>query len=221
MKVVDPTFVRVEIDSDKGMTTILPAGKEGAEAKLPDASPPYSPGYREPTMVRRYPNGAIDLVCDNCQPKAKMIVPPNGTIVFAPDFSVASFDWKRSEMRVRIHDERDASFGAWSAYDADIVSPWGNVAEIRRVSTPDRALGAKLVLSSLVCLALGGFALADGVPHHHDVPTTLGIVGLSVGGVLGIGGGWYFFAPSRNEVLYHGEPPGPPPKPKDLERPPD
>ncbi|HEY2516128.1 MAG TPA: hypothetical protein VGI39_34890, partial [Polyangiaceae bacterium] len=110
MKVLDPTGVKVDIESDKGTTTILPAGKEGAEAALPDASPPFSAGYREPTMVRRYPNGAIDLVCEKCDPKAKMIVPPNGTIVFAPDFSVASFDWKRAEMRVRIHDAREASF---------------------------------------------------------------------------------------------------------------
>jgi hypothetical protein len=205
VKVRDPAQVQVAVTTDDGMKTILPAGADAVDVALPDASPPFSAGYRDATILRRYEGGPVDVVCEKCSPANKTLVPVNRTIRFAPQFNVASFDWTRSEMRMHIKDTRDGEFGTRSSFEAEVVTPWTNVEEVRRVSAPDRYLGAKLILSSLVGFALGGFALGDGLSRNHPATTAFSAVILPISVALAAGGAWYFFAPEREQILFGGK----------------
>jgi hypothetical protein len=198
----DPSAVRVEVDRGKGLQVLLPEGASSNEVPLPDTSPPFREGYREKTVVRRLPAGPIVLACAKCDPEEKTLVPLDGTITFGSKFGVQSFDWTQKEMRVHLRDGRDASYGTVSAFDAEVVTPWSNVVQVRRASTPDRYLGLKLLLSAAMGIALGSFALGDGVSNHHATTTTFGAIILPISGVLAIGGGWYALAPTRELILF-------------------
>lgn len=204
MSVRDPSGVRMEIDSPEGPRTVLPPGATAAEIPLPDSTPPFEGGLHQKTVVRRLPAGPIEIACDKCSPDVKTLVPMNGRLTLGESFQVAKFDFTRSEMRVHFTDVRTGEFNTMASYDADVVTPWTNVSEVRRVSTPDRGFGFKLLLSAAIGAVLGGFALVDGVADHREASTIFAAVLLPISGILGIGGSWYVLAPSREQVFFTG-----------------
>jgi hypothetical protein len=211
----DPSAVRVEIDEGKGLRTLLPAsaspslhesheGAHAVEVPIPDAAPPFQSGLRTPTSVARSAGGVIEIHCDECSPAVKTLVPPDGKMTLGASFRVAAFDFTQPEMRVHFVDARPGRYDNLSAFEADVVTPWTNVALVRRVSTPDRALGTKLLLSSAIAAALGGLSLGDGIGDHHPVVTGFAAVILPVALVLAVSGGWYAFAEPEEHVLFRG-----------------
>jgi hypothetical protein len=209
----DPSAVRVEIDEGKGLRTLLAPGAAGGaagdfvaepEVTLPDTAPPFQPGLRGKTAVRRLPRGAIEVRCADCSPDVKTLVPIDGQLTLGENFRVEKFDFAQREMRIHFTDSRDGLYGTASAYEADVVTPWTNVALVRRVSTPDRGLGVKLLLSGAIVAALGGLTLGDGVADNHPSITVFGAFVLPLAAVLAAVGGWYALAPADDHVLFQG-----------------
>jgi hypothetical protein len=198
----DPSAVRVEIDDGKEVRTILPPSPQESHVLLPDTAPPFHEGLRQRTVLRRIAAGPIEVQCATCDPEMKTLVPLDGRMTLGQSFHVAKFDFAQKEMRVHFTDGRAAPYGTGSTYDADVVTPWTNVAIIRRVSTPDRAFGVKLLLAAAIGIALGGLGLGDGVADHQTVPTVFGAVFVPLGAMLGIAGCWYAFAPADEHVLF-------------------
>jgi hypothetical protein len=198
----DPSAVRVEIDEGQGLRTILPASAQAARATLPDTAPPFHEGLRQKTVLRRIAAGPLEVWCPTCDPEMKTLVPLDGRMTLGKDFHVANFDFTQREMRVHFTDGRWGPFSTGSTYDADVVSPWTNVVIIRRVSTPDRGFGVKMLISAAIAAALGGLSLGAGVANRQTVPTAFGAVLLPLGGILAISGGWYAFAPADEHVLF-------------------
>jgi len=83
-----------------------------------------------------------------------------------------------------------------------VATPWTNVNQVRRISTPSRSMGLKLLLSGGVAATLGVFALQDGVSEHHSTTTIFGAIILPLAVVLATGGSWYLLAAPRESVLY-------------------
>jgi hypothetical protein len=200
----DPSAVRVEIDDGRGLRTLLPPSPVQKDAPLPDSAPPFDPGLRQPTLVRREPAGPIEITCATCRPEAKTLVPMDGRMTLGESFHVQKFDFTQREMRVHFVDEREGPYRTSSTYEADVVTPWTNVATVRRVSTPDRSLGVKLLLSAAVGGVLGGIGLGDGVASHQESITIFGAVILPLAAILAISGGWYALAPPDEHVLFNG-----------------
>jgi hypothetical protein len=198
----DPSGAGIDIEDEHGKTSpLLPPAANASAAPLPSTSPPFAEGLRPATTLKRRAAGAIDAVCDECDPEVRALVAPDGTIEFDSGLRVTKLDWTKSEMRIRFRDIRTTSFGT-TAFDASLATPWANVAQVRRVSTPNRAMGLKLLLSAGVTGALGGFALQDGVSLHHSATTVFGIAVLPVALALATGGAWYAFAPPQETILY-------------------
>lgn len=204
MTVRDPSAVRVEIDDGKGLRTLVPPSAQKGEIPLPDTAPPFQSGIRAATSIERLPAGPIEIRCPECTPVAKTLVPLDGRMTLGESFRVEVFDFTQREMRVHFTDSREGRYGNPSAYEADVVTPWTNVALVRRVSTPDRGLGVKLLLSAAVAAALGGLSLCDGVADHRPVSTGFAAVILPLAVVLAVGGGWYAIAPAEEHVLFRG-----------------
>jgi hypothetical protein len=196
--------VRVEIDEGKGLHALLPPTPEQAEIAIPATTPPFEPGFRQPTTVKRLPAGPIEIACATCAPREKTLVPMDGRMTLGHSFLIHKFDFTQHEMRVHFVDIREAPFGATSIYAADVVTPWDNVISVHRVFEPDRGLGVKLLLSALAGGTLGGVALGDGVGTHATPPTVLGAVLLPLAAVLAIGGFWYALAPDYEQTLFSG-----------------
>lgn len=213
MTVRDPSAVRLEIDAGKGLRPLLaPAAGPGSaadsaaerEVTLPDTAPPFHAGLRAKTAARRLPRGAIELRCPDCTPDVKTLVPIDGMMTLGQSFFVEKFDFAQREMRIHFTDIRDGLYGTPSAYEADVVTPWTNVALVRRVSTPDRGFGVKLLLSAAIAAALGGLSLGDGVADNHPSITVFGAVVLPLAAVLASVGGWYALAPAEDHILFQG-----------------
>jgi len=213
----DPSAVRVEIDAGKGLRALLapaaasapatPATTDPAtepEVTLPDTAPPFQPGVRAKTTMRRLPRGAIEVRCPECSPDVKTLLPLDGQITFGQSFRVEKFDFAQREMRVHFIDIREGPYGTPAAYEADVATPWTNVALVRRVSTPDRGLGVKLLLSAAIAAALGGLSLGDGVADEHPSVTVFGAIVLPLATVLAVAGGWYALAPADEHTLFQG-----------------
>jgi hypothetical protein len=196
--------MRVEIDAGKGLRTLLPPSPEKAEVVLPDTAPPFDPGLRQTTVVRRVAAGPIEVSCEKCSPDEKTLVPMNGRITLGQSFRVEKFDFTQREMRIHFTDTREGPFHTGSTYEADLVTPWTNVTLVERVSTPDRAFGVKLIMSAAVAGVLGGVALGDGLGTHTDQTTVLGAAVLPIAALLAIAGGWYALAPPEDHVLFRG-----------------
>jgi hypothetical protein len=213
----DPSAVRIEIDAGKGLRALLAPRASGAgdgaadsppeaegEVTLPDTAPPFQEGMRAKTTVQRMPRGAIEVRCPDCHPDVKTLVPMDGVMTLGQSFRVDKFDFTQREMRVHFIDTREGPYGTPSAYEADVVTPWTNVALVRRVSTPDRSLGVKLLLSAAIAAALGGLSLGDGVADGHPTITVFGAVILPLAAVLAVTGGWYALAPADDHILFRG-----------------
>ncbi len=202
VKVRDPSGVEVDAEDEHGnASALLVPAANASSVPIPSTSPPFVEGLRPTTSVQRRAAGAIDTVCDDCDPSVRALVAPDGTVEFNARLRITKLDWTKTEMRIHFRDTRATTFGE-SAFDASIVTPWPNVSEVRRISTPNRATGLKLLLSAAVTGALGGFALQDGVSLHHSATTVFGIAVLPVALALLCGGGWYAFAPPRETLLY-------------------
>jgi hypothetical protein len=147
----------------------------------------------------------IEIHCDECSPSVKTLVPPDGKMTLGASFEVATFDFTQREMRVHFVDARSGRYDNLSAFEADVVTPWTNVALVRRVSTPDRGLGTKLLLSSAIAAALGGLAMGDGIADHHPVVTGFSAIILPLALVLAVSGGWYAFAEPQEHILFRGQ----------------
>jgi hypothetical protein len=204
VRVKDPSAVRLEIDEGEGLRTLLPPSPTHAEVPLPDTAPPFQAGIRAKTTVERVASGPIDIHCPECAPDSKTLVPLDGRMTLGESFRVEKFDFSQREMRVHFVDSREGRYGNPSAYEADVVTPWTNVALVRRVSTPDRALGVKLLLSAAIGAVLGGLSLGDGVAGGHPQVTIFGAIVLPLAAILAVSGGWYAFAPSEEHVLFRG-----------------
>lgn len=200
----DPAKVRVEIDEGQGLRTLLPPSSEASEVPIPDAAPPFRPGLRTATKVQRVTRGAIEISCPECDPDEKTLVPLDGRMTLGESFHVDTFDFSQPEMRIHFVDGRDGRYSNPSTYEADVVTPWTNVELVRRVSTPSRALGVRLLLSAAIAAALGGLALGEGVGDGHPVSTGFGAIILPIAGVLAVAGGWYSFAPPDEHILFRG-----------------
>ncbi len=198
----DPSAVRIELDDGKGLREILPPSAQKARVPVPDTAPPFQEGIREKTSLEREPAGAIEIRCDTCSPQDKTLVPLDGRMTLGQSFHVANFDFTQREMRVHFTDSRDGRYGTPSAFEADVVSPWTNVALVRRVSTPDRGLGVRLLLSAAIGAVLGGLSLGDGVLGHQNTVTAFGAIVLPISAVLAVAGGWYSFAPPERLTLF-------------------
>ncbi len=202
VRVRDPSAVQVDIDNEQGKTTtVLAPAAVASEAQLPQTSPPFEEGTRTPTAVRRHAGGGVDVSCADCAPESRVLVASDGTIVFDSGITIMKLDWTKSEMRVRFRDRRATTF-ATTSYDAAVATPWSNVAQVRRVSTPSRSMGLKLLLSAGVAGSLGAFALQDGVSLHHSTTTIFGAIILPLAVVLATGGTWYMVAAPQESVLY-------------------
>jgi hypothetical protein len=197
-------LVSIELQTPDGVRTALGPGAAETNVRLPDSSPPYEEGLREKTVVHRLAAGPIEVLCKTCQPEAKTLVRMSGFLTLGRDFQASQFDFTGKEMRIHFTDVRASKSGSRTAYSADVVTPWSNVNEVKRVLTPDRSFGFKLLLSAAVAAVLGGLALGDGIGDHHDASTVFAAVALPVAGLLGIDGAWYTLAPPRNEVLFRG-----------------
>jgi hypothetical protein len=203
VRVRDPSAVQVDIEDQHGKTTTLLApAATASDVPLPQTSPPFEEGVRMDTSMRRHAPGPIDVHCADCDPDTRVLVATDGTIEFDPGMRILKLDWTRNEMRIRFRDERLGAFGSRSAYEAAVATPWSNVAQVRRVSTPSRSMGLKLLLSAGVAGTLGGFALQDGVSLHHSTTTIFGAIILPLAVVLAIGGTWYMVAAPQETVLY-------------------
>ncbi len=200
----DPAAVRVEVDEGEGLRTLLPASMDALAVGIPDTSPPFEQGIRTPTTAHRIARGAIEIRCPECSPDEKTLVPLDGVMTLGERFHVAKFDFTQREMRVHFVDSREGRSGNPSTFEADVVTPWSNVALVRRVSTPDRGLGVRLLLSAAIATALGGLSLGDGVADGHPTVTIFGAIVLPLAGVLAIAGGWYTFAAPDEHVLFDG-----------------
>ncbi|MGO8997312.1 MAG: hypothetical protein ACLQVI_28690, partial [Polyangiaceae bacterium] len=187
----DPSAVRVEIDEGKGLETVLPPSAVEAKVPLPDTAPPFEEGLRQKTVLRRIAAGPIEIQCAKCEPEMKTLVPLDGRMTLGESFFVEKFDFTQREMRVHFVDRRIGPYSTGSTYDADVVTPWTNVAIVRRVSTPDRGLGTKLLLSAAIGAVLGGLGLGDGVADRETTPLVFGAVLLPLSAILAIAGGWY------------------------------
>jgi hypothetical protein len=152
--------------------------------------------------VERVAAGPIEIRCADCEPQRRTLVPLDGNIVLGEGFQTAKLDFTQHEMRIHFTDFRDGPYHTISAYDADAVTPWANVAVVKRVSTPDRGTGTKLLLSAAVCGVLGGLSLVDGLANQHTTTEVFGAVFLPLSAFLFIAGGWYAFAPSDERVLF-------------------
>jgi hypothetical protein len=203
VKVRDPSAVQLDAEDEHGKTTTLLAPSATAsEVVLPATSPPFEEGMRSATTLRRHAAGPIDAHCAECDPETRILVAADGTIEFDPTLQITKLDWTKTEMRIRFRDRREAGFGSPSSFDAAVATPWTNVAQVRRVSTPSRAMGLKLLLSAGVGATLGAFALQDGLSLHHQTTTIFGAIILPLAAVLAAGGSWYMFAPPQETVLY-------------------
>jgi hypothetical protein len=203
VRVRDPSAVQVDIEDEHGKTTTLLApAATASEVPLPQTVPPFEEGIRMATTVRRHAPGPIDVHCAECDPETRVLVASDGTIQFDPDVRIVKLDWTRNEMRILFRDRRGASFGSTSTYEAAVATPWSNVAQVRRVSTPSRSMGLKLLLSAGVAGTLGAFALEDGVSLHHPTTTIFGAIILPLAVVLATGGTWYMVAAPQETVLY-------------------
>jgi hypothetical protein len=200
----DPSAVRVEIDDGKGPRTLLPPSAQKGEIPLPDTAPPFQAGLRTPTSLARAPAGAGEVRCDECSPAVKTLVPIDGRMTLGENFRVEAFDFTQREMRVHFTDSREGRYGNPSSFEADVVTPWTNVALVRRVSTPDRGLGVKLLVSSAIAAVLGGLSLGDGIGDRHPVVTGFAAVILPISVILAVSGGWYAFAAPEDHVLFRG-----------------
>ena len=202
----DPSAVRVEVDTPSGPRTALEPGATETTVTLPETSPPFEEGSaKQKTSLHRVAAGPIEVLCDACDPKAKTLVPMNGQMTLGQEFRVAKFDFTGKEMRIHFTDARGAQFGTVSSYDADVVTPWINVNEVKRVSTPDRGFGIKLLLSAAIGAVLGGFAVGDGVADHRQASVIFAGVILPISGILAISGSWYAVAPPREQILFTGK----------------
>jgi hypothetical protein len=198
----DPSAVEIDIDDGRGKNlAVLPPSASASRAPLPMGSPPFVEGLQEAVTLRRRAAGAVDAICASCDPDARALVAPDGTIEFGPGLQITKLDWTKAEMRIRFRDIRAVTFGK-AEYDASVATPWSNVAQVRRVSTPNRAMGLKLLLSAGVAGALDAFAFQNGLSTNNSSTTILGAVILPIAVALAAGGAWYSFAPPRESVLY-------------------
>jgi len=184
------------------MHTLLPPSPEKLEVPVPDTAPPFEEGIRGKTTVDRIAAGPIEIRCSECSPDVKTLVPLDGEMTLGDNFRVAKFDFTQREMRVHFTDTREGRYGTASTFEADVVTPWTNVLLVHRVSTPDRGLGVKLLLSAAIGAVLGGLTLGDGVADGHPTITAFGAIILPLAAVLAVGGGWYALAPSQDLTLF-------------------
>jgi hypothetical protein len=203
VKVRDPSAVQVDIEDGQGkLVTVLPPAATASEAKIPSTSPPWAEGLRPEVVMRRLAAGPIEIRCEDCSPQSATLVALDGVVDLDDPFEMTSHPWTKSEMRIRFRDKRDAAYSTTTAYDAEVATPWTNVARVVRIDTPDRGLGFKLLASAAVLAVLGGFALQDGLSLHHSTTTAFAAIVLPLTIPLGATGIWYFFAPPQVHVIY-------------------
>ncbi len=159
-----------------GFGRCSPPCAEKLEVAVPDTAPPFDPGIRAKTTLDRVERGAVEIRCGECSPDLKTLVPLDGRMTLGESFRVQKFDFTQREMRVHFDDSRDGRYGTPSAFAADVVTPWTNVALVRRVSTPNRGLGVRLLLSAAIGAVLGGLSLGDGVADGHPTITVFGAI---------------------------------------------
>jgi hypothetical protein len=206
VKVRDPSAVQVDVEDEHGqMTTILPTAATASSATLPSTSPPWSEGTRPPTVLARKAAGPITIACADCDPGEATLVAMDGHVAFEAPFTYLGHPWTKREMRIRFRDRRATSWATTTSYTAELSTPWTNVAEVKRVGTPDRGLGFKLLASAAILAGLGIFALQDGLSLHHTTTTAFGAVMIPLSIPLGAGGAWYFLAPPEEHVLFGGK----------------
>jgi hypothetical protein len=198
----DPSAVRIEVDEGKGPQLLLAPGAQEDHADVPDTAPPFHEGLRQKTTVERMAAGPIEIQCGDCAPQRRTLVPLEGKIVLGEEFEHEKIDFTQHEMRMHFTDAREAPYHTESTYEGEAVTPWTNVSVVTRVSTPNRAVGERLLLSAAICGALGGLSLVDGVTNHHTTTEAFGAVFLPISTFLLIAGGWYSFAPADEKVLF-------------------
>jgi hypothetical protein len=203
VKVRDPSAVQVDVEDAQGkLVTVLPPAATASEVKLPATSPPWEEGLRPDVVLRRLAAGPIEIHCEECSPQSATLVALDGEVDLDDPFVMTSHPWTKTEMRIRFRDRREASYSTMAAYDAEVATPWTNVARVVRIDTPDRGVGFKLLASTAVAAVLGGFALQDGLSLHHSTTTAFAAVVLPLTIPLGATGIWYFFAPPQVHVIY-------------------
>jgi hypothetical protein len=211
VKVRDPSQVRLDVDDGRGDQTILAAGGKAEETMVPASSPPFTGAFSPPTALRRGADGSIEVHCEPCLEPDETILPETGVLQFGDELRIRELDWTRSEMKIRFRDMQAIEPGP-APFRATIATPWSNVVSVHRTSTPDRAVGLRLLLSAGITGLLGTLAVIDAVNHSgHTTSLALGVPMLVVTVPLASIGGWYMFAPPREEDLYNEQTSAAPP----------
>jgi hypothetical protein len=205
VKVRDPSLVRVEVDDGRGDQTILAPGAQAETTMLPAGHPPFVGIFQTATSFQRVAGGPIAVECTTCNEGRREILSMGGVMVFGDQLLIRELDWSRGEMKIRYRDlQTTEGTSAW--FDAAVATPWSNVVQVHRTSTPDRAIGWRLLASAGVAGLLGTFAIIDAVNSKRNTSLALGVPMLVVTVPLLSGAGWYLFAPPREQDLYGGEP---------------
>jgi hypothetical protein len=201
VKVRDPAAVQIDVDDPEGKTvTVLPAG--GTSATLPNTMPPWAEGLRPVVTLNRKPGGPLEVICDDCSPKIATLVDTDGVMNLGPPIRYLGHPFTKKELRVAFRDQREGRYGSSPTYGAELVTPWTNVVSVRRVETPDRGMGVKLLASAAIVAILGGFALEDGFDKNHSETKVFGFVALPFVIPLAAGGAWYMFAPPVDHPVF-------------------
>jgi hypothetical protein len=204
VEVRDPSLVRVEVDEGRGDQTILAPGAEPESTMLPAGHPPNMGLFYVPTSFQRAAGGPITVECEKCKEPRRPLVSANGVIAFGDDLAIRELDWTRNEMKVRYRDFQETEVSsAW--FDAAVATPWSNVVRVHRTSTPDRAIGLRLLASAGITGVIGALAIIDAANSKRTTSLALGVPMLVVTVPLASVGSWYMFAPPREQDLYGGE----------------
>ena len=180
----------------RGALTVLPPGPEPRIDPIPDTAPRLA--------LQREAAGPIVLRCDACDQWKRTIVPMDGAVRFGTDLRIVDLEWTKPELDVGFV-ETDSPSVALVPMHESLATAWSNVASVTRVSSPDRALGWKLLAGAGIATALGVFGLVDGSENHRGVSTGFGVAGIVLAVPLAIGGAWSELAPAHTSVLYGEE----------------
>jgi hypothetical protein len=204
LTVRDPSLVRLEVDEGRGDQTIMAPGEKPEETMLPASHPPFSGVFSPATSLRRTAGGPIELHCETCEYEEQILLPDSGIVVFGDALRIRELDWKRQEMKIRFRQDQWVEAGD-ASFDAAIATPWSNVVSVHRTSTPNRGTGFRLLACAAITGLLGTFALVDAANNSRTTSLALGIPMLVITVPLLSVGGWYVFAPPREQDLYGGD----------------